>query len=608
MILTSRSTVLLVDPGVDAGLTLGALDLLGRDKSAGWWIEAAGEDADTGNPVPIEQTITSFLLDGSIAVTNGHDNREMSLRLTMCGTSSANLALGEQALMAEVERRNELTWTPPSRTIAGAAAACVFDVVDSWFDHAFSDLNELNEYRVYILKIKALPFARSQSVASDFSPPPPTTTPAVTVVDDCTVTTGWAVTGAAGSYAPPGISASGGQVHGAAGWPPSPLTRWIRLTRTGLSASMTLTPFVRVKLTTTLSTMTASNPQIKALLNGVESLPVAQDGPYYWFRHGASTLTSVALTTYAKAVNTKGIIGLNVDEVARTNTTSLSTTTGQRQTFRSFTIYGSTRAQGNITVTDTSPVPVGLGTALVHTTPHHLSGFQPDLRRRMVPGPVTTIDASVVSGLTSDLSTLHSFDFTPPPQSAYVLMARVKHATTGSYGVAWSASSRVGSTTVGTSQSGSRSVALTAGVWTVHPIAVVVLPTTTTTEDSTGATARVTLSGPAGLSLDEAWLFDVDKGRLTWVECGTGTATPGGPSSVLAMSAATLTNPVPSITRGDGTTLYGAGASAQSFGAHEFVPPAINVYLVTTGSVQPRVDIAYYPSFHSHVVDPGTST
>lgn len=598
--------VAVAEPRVAATLELGALDLLGNDRSAGWWIEASGDDADFGTPVAVEQAIASFLMDGAIAVTQGYDNREMKLKLALYGTTPANLALAEQALMAEVARRNLLTWTPPSKTVAGAAAACVFEVVNSSLSPAFSDLDELNEIAVYTIDIKALPFARSQSVAADFSPPPPTSLPTVEPIDNCSSLTGWSATSSYGS--PSLVVENGTLVRAIESYPKGTATQWLRLARFGLSAPLASTPYVRVKLSHLFAGTGPVLVAVQALCNGIAVGQVARDGDYVWFQPPVATLTSFQVIVHAQFPISAGSIFLRVEDISRTSTTSLSSTAGQRQTFRSFAIKGSTRAQGNITITDTSATPVGLGTTLVHTTPNHLSGFQPDLRRRMVPGPATTIDTATVSGVTSNLSTAHSFDIVPPPSSAYVLMARLKHSAMGSYNVTWTASSRVGTNTVGTDQSGVQAVSLTAGVWGVQPVALMVLPTTAISDDvAAGSTVRVTLSGPAGLLLDEAWLFDVANGRLTWVECGTGTATPGGPSSVLAMSAATLTNPVPTIMRGDATALYGAGSSAQSFGAHEFVPPSINVFLVTTGSVQPRVDISYFPSFFSRVVDPDTS-
>ena len=56
-------------------LTFGAIDLLGRDRTAGWWIEATADGFDFGNPDPIVRAITSFLMDGAIEVTTASGER-----------------------------------------------------------------------------------------------------------------------------------------------------------------------------------------------------------------------------------------------------------------------------------------------------------------------------------------------------------------------------------------------------------------------------------------------------------------------------------------------------------------------------------------------------
>jgi hypothetical protein len=57
-----------------ASLVLGAFQMIASDGSA----RVMAEGTSWGSPVPIEVAINSFLQDGAIVVTQGHDNREVT--------------------------------------------------------------------------------------------------------------------------------------------------------------------------------------------------------------------------------------------------------------------------------------------------------------------------------------------------------------------------------------------------------------------------------------------------------------------------------------------------------------------------------------------------
>ncbi len=42
----------------------------------------------------------------------------------------------------------------------------------------------------------------------------------------------------------------------------------------------------------------------------------------------------------------------------------------------------------------------------------------------------------------------------------------------------------------------------------------------------------------------------------------------------------------------------------QSFGDHEFVPPSMNVFTVSSNSVAMGGSLTYRPRFHSHAIKP----
>lgn len=594
----------ITDP--EHGLVFGTLNLLGRDSDGDpFWFETTAEDASFGNPAAVVRAITSFLMDGAIEATESYGNREMTLKINVCGEDSYALAQAEAALFAEVRRgRNTLVWTPPN-LITGYGTPCVFDVVNSTLAFEFDDLNELYLQRIYTLTVKALPFARSEDLVSVTTDPPVGTTPVNMPVDDCSSTTGWTAAAASSHVTGLTFTASGGAINAYTTWNKSSIQRWVQLRRTGLSEDMTSTPLVRIKMTYSITGGgDAAGMFFTVNINGPAFTPVARDGDYYWFAPGVSTLTDVVVAAFGNFPNGYGGLVLNIYEIARTDSTSLSSVAGQRQQYVALPVSGSARAQGNLTVVSADSA---LGSVLVYTN-RDLAGFQPDMRRRLrVSGgvPAETSDTSLVSQKSSPLSSAHQFLVPDVPPAGYLLVARIKHASAGTYSLSWSADvvplTDPDNPYDGTTgQSGTQSVTLEAGVWTILPVAKMVLPTTTLID---GGETRITLSGPSGVLIDEAWLFDMDNGRLSHAELGTGTPDASGPYNELRLQAATLDSPAPTaVVLGDGSAQVGAGGMMRAFDAHEFVPDQMNVFVVTTGSVTTAMILEFYPSWFTHVV------
>src|SRR5690349_7353347 len=93
------------------GLVFGSFDLVDT-YSSDYSVETLGEGTDWGSPEPIEQVIASLLQDGSIVVTQGYDNRTVTIRVIITASDSAALADAEAALFAEIGKANTLTYTP----------------------------------------------------------------------------------------------------------------------------------------------------------------------------------------------------------------------------------------------------------------------------------------------------------------------------------------------------------------------------------------------------------------------------------------------------------------------------------------------------------------
>lgn len=140
-------------------LRFGDFELIDTLPGASWSCEALAEGTEWGNPQPIEVAVRHLLQDGSIVATQGHDNREVRIRVVLTAADLTALADGEAALFAEIGRVNTLTWDP----LIGASVPTVFDVVTSSLEHIMDDLGETRESpeRHYSVRFACLPFGRS---------------------------------------------------------------------------------------------------------------------------------------------------------------------------------------------------------------------------------------------------------------------------------------------------------------------------------------------------------------------------------------------------------------------------------------------------------------
>lgn len=577
-------------------LQFGSLDLIDVDTvqgAGGFHFEVMGDDADWGNPQPIEEKIVTWLQDGAIVALRGYDNRDMFLRVKVVGKDGQALALGEQALMLETGKTNLLTWTPPD----GVGKPCVFGVINSHLEHVFDDVNdEMHLQRTYGLRITAEPFARSSTPVSVSQAAPPGGGPTVTSIDACTATTNWTGT-------PNAPTTSGGAVKETKFVDSFQLIGTLSLKRSSLAVNMTGKPYLRIDWDMD-GGGDVTNTTVK--VNGTTILtPVAQSGTARWYDYGTqvgvgTTLTSIEITYTNNS--TRFSVPINrVLEVADISQSDSIVDPGStnRQLARVLPVAGSARTQGNLAVEDSANA---LGTALVYTCPAVSGMRQPPLRAVLQPGPTPTVDGTTVSGATSPLDTQHVF-YVPInglQPGAHLLLARVKHASSGARTINYFGVSIHGSNEVGDRQSGSIGFNSVAGVWQVVTVGAMTLPPTKVGKNGIVA---VSMTASAGVVLDEAWLFNVETGRLTWVECGTAAPSAGGTSNRLWLDAPTVDNPVPAVYRGvaaDRSDSQHAASEMVSFGNHEFIPTSMNVFTVTTNSTASVVTLSHYPRWHTH--------
>jgi hypothetical protein len=587
----------------DHSITWGALQFAGPvDPDADYLIEAIAEGTDLGNPVPVIEVVRSLLTDGSLAVLEGWDNREAPIRLRLSapeGVAGPALAAAEAALMAELmaTSKSPLIWVPP----ATDAATCVFDVVAARLDRDTSDgwdaEEKQHECRYYLLTLTCLPFARPEesTVVPALAPTPPV--PTVVDIDDCTSAAGWTITAGPNVTALTGPTASGGSVNtGATVHYGNPaITPSYATTRPG-SITMGSTPYLRV----TATVVGGASAQLMLHYGGGSRPAVAVAtsslvaGAYdYYFTPGAS-LTSAIFYVYATPGIAEGsALSAKIHHIARTDTIVGAGTT--RQQSRTATVSGSAPTQAAIRLFDATPGALG-AEILVFTTRNTL--WQPALRPYRAASAAPTVDSSMVSGARNTLSSSMVFRIpaTQLTSGTYALAARMNVTTGGT--LSWSArmTSPLGFVTVGSSVvvSGSTTVAVTSG-YQVLNLARIPLPVLAAEADQV---VELTLTGTANMTVDEAWLFGLHDGVLTWIQDSDSL-------SWIEIRSPELGAARPSVyggTGAKGANSVSIGWKCRSFGAHRFTPGLMQVFTVTSSSLVSQSELEFYPRFHSHVL------
>lgn len=588
------------------GIAWGAIDCVDPTPTAdGYVVEVSADGTNFGNPKAIIQVVRSLLTDGSLAVLEGWDNREIPLHVRISApdaTAGPALAAGEAAIMAELraESKSPLIYVPP----ADDGPTCVFDVVIAELNRTYETNYDLDEVtrraRCYEITLTCLPFARPEdtTIASALAPAPPS--PTVVDIDDCTSTTGWAVVSHSGFTINPTASVSSGAVTFTGQTDIGSLHLLVR--RTG-SVSMGATPYLRLSIK-------ESNPSEVPLhsisvWNGATNYPlpilailssaIAGVTDYY-VQPPVSSITAIDIRWQGTTTIVQNLYG-QVHHVARTDLIPGSGTT--RQQSRTATVSGSAPTQAAIRLFDATPAALGTE-ILVHTSRN--TAWTPSLRSYRTSSATVTTDTAMVSGARNTLAS--SMVFRIPAnlmtEGTYSLMARLNVSTGGTFG--WSAKmvSSAGATTVGSSvvTSGSVTVGVTSGYQVIN-LAALPLPVVRAEADQM---VELTLTGTSNMTVDEVWLFGLHDGVLTWLRDADSL-------TWIEIRSPELGAARPSIYGGTGAkgansidvSWKAAGATYGSFGAHRFDPGLMQIFTVTSTSLVSQSEIEFYPRYHSHV-------
>jgi hypothetical protein len=588
-------------------LTLGNLNLIDKNGSP-FGVELLAEGTDFGSPEPVEVVLNSLLQDGDLVVHTRDGNREQALRIIIKAPDSAALAQGEAALMAELGKRNTLTYTPPDRW----GPPTVFDVVTSSLQQIPDDLAEVRRSeRHYSVRVVSAPFGRSQEEVTAAALAASGTT--TTLVNDGSATTNWTGAINGGAVSPTVDSGAVKVTNGAA------------VTGT-VVASLTLTTSITTSSTKLLVVdwkpeSMKGDPGLRAYGDGVElermgdaASPTA-GFTRSWFYVAASSIAVLRLDSTSDipaawvGSNPAAVRSLYVDNINRTDIRpSLGTA---RQLLRSVEVAGSARTQGSLAIEHETSA-LGDVYAYVYPDTPDVLGYSPPLRQyRVAGGPTVTPDSSLVSGAREDLTTgTATFDIPVRnlPQGTYILAVRTNTGglLSPTPQLNWTVSTRLNGTTLGPVESGSWPITSSTLAYFLWPVAHVMLPTVDMDTGASTAVVRVTLSitAPAAVDFDEAWLFNTQIGQLLQVSCGTGSPASGGPARRLFIEPPTLIRPLPAIRIGhaaDRSDAYSpTGNAIASWMVPEFEPPRVNVFTVTTNALDAAVTLRHFPRWHTN--------
>lgn len=570
------------------GITLGGLVLMQGGQpyahTGGFKTEVSADGVTWGEPETVIMQVMSALSDGDIVTQSRVGNRTASFYVRISGDTSGQLPLGEKALAGVMGKPVELIWQPPDI----AEPPTVFDVLHARMVHDFNDLDELERERSYLVTMTALPWGRSsvkKIVAAVVAAAP-------TVVNSGSSTSGWStglgtLSVVSGAVTTTYNGTTGGTSLTLAG----PIdTSTQNLIGVDWKSSRNATHFLRLG---------TGSPLIE-----IRREPLVNGWTRSWYR--AANASEASLTfSIAHPSGTGTTSTLSIDQVLKAN--ALPSTGTGRQLTSTVTPGGSVTAEGDVIVQHET---AGLGQTIVYSHPA-TGGYSPFLRQWLVSSaaPVTP-DAATVSGARNSLVTVPSLYDIPVsalPNGDAQLWVRVRLASgsAAATGINYDVRSVMGGVELDNTITVSRFSLPAAGSgWTLVCLGQITLP-----PRNLGIAGKVRIyllrSTVVDMEIDEAWLFGMDEGRLTVVDCGTGTPSAGTVHNRLRVTAPSLDDPYGKIevaTASDWSDAFtpdGSKVLCDQRG-HRFAPNGSSISTVTSGGADASVSLEHFPRWHSN--------
>jgi len=592
-----------------AELYLDDLNLLGETTTTDGYIfrmEAQGDAASWGNPVPIVTSVQRWKTDGSVSGFTGWGNRNPSFKVFIAADTAEDLAAAERALVKAARSAKTLKWTPPAGD--PDAATSVFDVQTCQVDLLFSPDDEMRLKRLWQVTIEAWPWVRSDDLTT-FDALTTSNTPSLLEVDPCTSATGW-------TGSPYAASQSAGAVRITRTVPlPSSKAQTIilQLSRAGSVSGLASTPYIALDVATT----GVAGATYTVTADGQPLIAAATFGTVTYWRVPASMSSFSTLLisgTFVVPAGTTPTVQLAVADVSKTDTPAPPTST-RRQLMRRVWVGGSVPTAGSLKVSSPSSTP--LGNVILHSRVDDGSGLVPNMRQYWVSGGGTSTDTTAVSGQRELIVnagvaggvTVWNIPGGLLQEASYAVVARLSCSNTTTTMVPLFGAAALNGAAVSYIDGNSAVKFTAASVWGMFPLGVVTLPPAMMPgESQVGVRLQMlaaSIVGTGSIYLDEIWLLDQTHGQVTIVNCGT----TAGTATRLWVDApdADPTRNRPAVylgTQDDRSDAVAVPmASILSLGQHLIDPDGMSLFSVTDNVADARVSGSAYRRGHSH---PGT--
>lgn len=583
------------------GLSLGGLDLVLAGKpvvhTEGYTTDVSSNGTTWGNPEVVVAQIISALSDGDMVAQTHVGNRQVTVYVRISATASNILPLGEAALAAVVGKGVDLVWQPPDI----AEPPTVFKVLHSRMDFVFDDFAELRRDRTYALTLTALPWGRSASKITTAA----VTAVAPSVVDSGSATTNWSISRPAGAT----LSVASGAVRSS--YNAATIQDGYYGTTMVRTATINVATNKYIGIDWKASLAVVHEPAFNGAFGNVEVRREPAPAAGYtrsWYRVSDS-ITSLS-TLWFSIIHPagSGTATLDIDQIVQANALPATGTT--RQLTRTIDPGGSVPAEGDVLVQHAS---AGLGQTIVFSHPAG-SGYSPSVSQWRTTSNTPTVDSTTVSGQRISLTTTPA-QFEMPinavPEGDYQLWARLRLATGAGalVGVFIGSGSAMGSVGFDAANQQVNVTLPGSAAWVIVPLARLTLPSR-----HLGPAGKVRLAllraTAHDIELDEAWLFAMDKGRLTVVDCGTGTPAVGTIHNRLRVTAPSLDAPFGQIEVGtaadwsDAFTPDAANVALDQTGHRFDSDGGSSIFTVTSGTTDASVSFEHYPRWHSNAGTP----
>ncbi|MCL8026307.1 hypothetical protein [Nocardioides bruguierae] len=638
------------------GLMFGDLDWSPQNQD-GERVRVTVNGLQRGSVVPVISVIDS-LMQSSIEVVSGWENRDQQVILTLEGPDSDALAEYEERLhLATAQAMNTLTWTPND----GFGAPTAFDILWARLEGdeaAGWDDREVANRRRWILTFRAEPHARSTELVVDEALSQDGAAGAL--INGCESLTGWSAESTFaslelttldvgfGSTVPEGTYAiqinPGEQRYRDAGGGYFWWTRWETVTLDAAAViDFTGTPYLTVWSNPSGA---VANPfedpsVVRAWVDGVEAALVTVDDGVWTFITGAPASADEVTLYVEKTSKLYSKTGdpadarvfaldvLAIDNLRRESTLPTTSPTGREST-RTITVQGSAPTQGRLEV---SHPTLPLGTVIVYTAPVlGQGGYTPDLMKYLDISPYSIADAGGLYGTRTAIGRSEDSDsvtFRVPaaalPEGSYQLLGRPYNpantpdqvgTVTVSAHLELPSGADVGLVTEECTPQQVGGLMLLCGSLALPPATVpsgsggvVVIEITST--GSSGA-------GTYGLVVSELLAFWAGGGAEATTRADPGVAlvvVDAGSGSTTTPEAGTANNRLwidaPSVENGGRPQIwlgteesrsdaYNAGTVTSAFGVPALSPPATKLYVATTNATYAETVMSHYPRWHTN--------